>query len=113
MASASKSASHDPASRSPFPAASWVVLAVAALLIVPTGWFVVSLTVQPSDGSLVQHASSVSQASGVLVDEVIEEGDGLRVGKLNLSLYGTRDAAMNWAKKFTDVLVGAGFVKGT
>ena len=41
-----------------------------------------------------------------------EVGDETRVAKLNLSLYGTRDAAMNWAKKYTDVMVGCGFERG-
>ena len=35
-----------------------------------------------------------------------EPGDEMRVAKLNQSLYGTRDAAMNWSKKYTDVMVG-------
>ena len=30
--------------------------------------------------------------------EDYEDGDEMMVGKLNLSLYGTRDAAQNWAK---------------
>ena len=34
------------------------------------------------------------------------------VGRLNLSLYGTRDAAMNWAKTYTKVLNDIGFVTG-
>ena len=41
-----------------------------------------------------------------------ETGDELRVAKLNLSLYGTRDAAKNWAKKYTDVMIGIGFERG-
>ncbi len=44
--------------------------------------------------------------------EDFEEGDEEKVGMLNLSLYGTRDAAMNWAIKFTNVLEGLGFEKG-
>ena len=42
-----------------------------------------------------------------------EEGDEDRVGVLNLSLYGTRDAAMNWANKYTEVLTQIGFTVGT
>ena len=38
-------------------------------------------------------------------DEDWKPGDEGKVARLNLSLYGTRDAAMNWAKKFTNVLV--------
>ena len=41
-----------------------------------------------------------------------EPGDQNMVGKLNLSLYGTRDAAMNWAAKFTTFLNGIGFQTG-
>ena len=46
-------------------------------------------------------------------DEDLEPGDENRVGQLNLSLYGTRDAAMNWAKKFTTVLEEHGFITGS
>ena len=41
-----------------------------------------------------------------------EPGDEGKVAKLNLSLYGTRDAARNWAEKFTSVMVKMGFVRG-
>ena len=34
------------------------------------------------------------------------------VGRLNLSLYGTRDAAQNWAVEYTQTLQAAGFVVG-
>ena len=39
------------------------------------------------------------------------EDEGM-VAKLNLSLYGTRDAAMNWTATFTNVLTKLGFTKG-
>ena len=45
-------------------------------------------------------------------DEDWQPGDEDKVGRLNLSLYGTRDAAMNWGAKYTDVLEKIGFVKG-
>ena len=45
-------------------------------------------------------------------DEDWEPGDDEKVGKLNLPLDGTRDAAKNWAAKFTEVLEGAGFRRG-
>ena len=45
-------------------------------------------------------------------DEDFEDGDENKVGVLNLSLYGTRDAAQNWAAKYTGVLENIGFVKG-
>ena len=41
-----------------------------------------------------------------------EEGDEDKVAWLQLSLYGTRDAALNWTTTYTDFLVGMGFVKG-
>ena len=34
------------------------------------------------------------------------------VGELKLSLYGTRDAAQNWASEYTTFLQNIGFVKG-
>ena len=34
------------------------------------------------------------------------------VAQLNLSLYGTRDAAQNWTKEYTRVLSAAGFTAG-
>ena len=33
------------------------------------------------------------------------------MAKLNLSLYGTRDAAQNWCREYSGFLVGIGFVK--
>ena len=44
--------------------------------------------------------------------EDFEAGDEDMVGVLNLSLYGTRDAAMNWAAKYTEVMTKAGFRTG-
>ena len=44
--------------------------------------------------------------------EDFDENDDDYVGVLNLSLYGTRDAAMNWSKTYSDYLVEIGFVKG-
>ena len=45
-------------------------------------------------------------------DEDWAEGDEGKEAKLNLSLYGTRDAALNWTKAYTDFLPKIGFVKG-
>ena len=39
-------------------------------------------------------------------------GDEGLVGRLNLSLYGTRDAAQNWAVEYTRTLRAAGFEPG-
>jgi hypothetical protein len=41
-----------------------------------------------------------------------EPGDEGKVGRLNLSLYGTRDAAQNWAETYTEHLLGLGFAQG-
>jgi hypothetical protein len=41
-----------------------------------------------------------------------QPGDEHRVARLNLSLYGTRDAAQNWVKAYTDVMVKNGFSVG-
>ena len=41
-----------------------------------------------------------------------EPGDEDMVGRLNLSLYGTRDAAMNWSATYTDFLTKIGFTTG-
>ena len=45
-------------------------------------------------------------------DEDYEPGDETKVARLNLSLYGTRDAAMNWAKTCSEVMVKCVFVTG-
>ena len=42
----------------------------------------------------------------------MEEGDEDKVGKLNLSLYGTRDAAMNWQEEVA-MQMKWGFERGT
>jgi hypothetical protein len=44
--------------------------------------------------------------------EDVEEGDEGRCGRLRMSMYGTRDAALNWAKAYGDTLREAGFNKG-
>ena len=41
-----------------------------------------------------------------------EPGDEGRVGRLELSLYGTRDAALNWAAEYTMYLKSLGFQQG-
>ena len=41
-----------------------------------------------------------------------EPGDEDKVGRLELSLYGTRDAALNWAAEYSGFLNSLGFTKG-
>ena len=47
-----------------------------------------------------------------LPDEDKEPGDEGMCGKLRVSMYGTRDAAMNWANEYAETLRAAGFVQG-
>ena len=41
-----------------------------------------------------------------------EEGDDGKCGRLNVSMYGTRGAALNWAEEYAQKLVKAGFRRG-
>ena len=41
-----------------------------------------------------------------------EEGDDDMVGQLNLSLYGTRDAAQNWSRTVAQIMASLGFIAG-
>ena len=45
-------------------------------------------------------------------DEDWEPGDEENVARLNLSLYGTRDAANNWSRKYTEVMLSLSFEVG-
>ena len=40
------------------------------------------------------------------------EHDHDKIGKLRVSLYGTREAQVNWEKTYVDVLIAAGFKRG-
>ena len=44
-----------------------------------------------------------------IADQDWEEGDDSRCGRLNLSMYGTRDAAQNWEAAYTRTMQAAGF----
>ena len=44
--------------------------------------------------------------------EDMQPGDEQRCGRLRMSMYGTRDAALNWSKEYADTLKAAGFVQG-
>ena len=41
-----------------------------------------------------------------------EDAEPGMVGKIEKSLYGTRDAALNWAEAYTKVLLAMGYKKG-
>ena len=47
-----------------------------------------------------------------LPEEDKEEGDGNKCGRLRMSMYGTRDAALNWSKEYAGTLAEAGFTQG-
>ncbi len=58
------------------------------------------------------HAKSQRPVYIKIPAEDFEPGDEGRVGRLNLGLYGTRDAAQNWAKEYTNTLRTLGFNVG-
>ena len=41
-----------------------------------------------------------------------QPGDAAKVAKLNLSFYGTRDAAQTWTEEYARILLELGFVAG-
>jgi hypothetical protein len=59
------------------------------------------------------YAKAVRPVYVKLPDEDREEGDEARCGKLLMSMYGTRDAALNWSQEYTRTLVESGFVQGS
>ena len=44
--------------------------------------------------------------------EDLEPGDEGKCGRLRMSMYGTRDAALNWSKEYDETLKAAGFKQG-
>ena len=47
-----------------------------------------------------------------LPDEDLEPGDEGKCGRLRMSMYGTRDAALNRSKEYGDTLKKSGFIQG-
>ena len=64
-----------------------------------------------SSGRAYFHAPATRELYVELPDEDSGKAQGL-VGKLDLSLFGTRDAAANWQKCVTEHFVGLGFQQG-
>ena len=58
------------------------------------------------------YAPAVRPVYVKLPDEDKLEGDENMCGELRVSMYGTRDAAMNWATEYGETLKQAGFVQG-
>ena len=47
-----------------------------------------------------------------LPEEDMEPGDEGKCGRLKMSMYGTRDAALNWSKEYGDTLKQSGVIQG-
>ena len=45
-----------------------------------------------------------------LLEEDLEPGDEGKCGRLKMSMYGTRDAALNWSKEYGNTLKQSGFI---
>ena len=58
------------------------------------------------------YAKAIRPVYVQLPDEDREEGDEERCGKLKMSMYGTRDAALNWALEYGETLKAAGYEQG-
>ena len=58
------------------------------------------------------YAKAVRPVYVKLPDEDREAGDEGRCGRLKMSMYGTRDAALNWALEYGDTLKAAGYEQG-
>ena len=58
------------------------------------------------------YARAVRPVFVKLPDEDMAERAECRCGKLMMSMYGTRDAALNWALEYCDTLQAAGYAQG-
>ena len=58
------------------------------------------------------YAAAVRPVYVQLPDEDREPGDEGKCGRLRVSMYGTRDAAMNWAAEYGETLKAAGYIQG-
>ena len=58
------------------------------------------------------YAKAVRPVYVKLPDEDLEAGDEGRCGRLLMSMYGTRDAAVNWSAEYTSTLVQGGYIQG-
>ena len=58
------------------------------------------------------YAKAVRPVYVKLPEEDMEQGDENRCGKLLMSMYGTRDAALNWAMEYCDTLKASGYTQG-
>ena len=59
------------------------------------------------------YATSLKPTFEEICPEDFEPGDEHRCGELNVSIYGTRPAAGNWQRFYTQKLVESGFLKAS
>ena len=81
----------------------------------------ISMTASNNNGDILMindvsraffHAKARRDVYVQIAEEDREPGDEGRCGKLNFSMYGTRDAAQNWASEYADMLMSIGFIQG-
>ena len=58
------------------------------------------------------YAAAVRPVFVKLPEEDLEEGDEGKCGKLRVSMYGTRDAALNWSLEYSKTLIASGYKQG-
>ena len=58
------------------------------------------------------HAKATRDAYVKLLAEDLQPGEEELFGKLNFSMYGTRDAAQNWQSEYSQRLIDSGFTRG-
>ena len=58
------------------------------------------------------HAKARREVYVQIAAEDMQPGDEGKCGKLSYSMYGTRDAAQNWASEYVEMLVSTGFEQG-
>jgi len=58
------------------------------------------------------YAKAIRPVYVQLTDEDLEDGDEGKCGRLLMSMYGTRDAAMNWSAEYTKTLIAGGYEQG-
>ena len=59
------------------------------------------------------YAKAVRPVYVKLPDEDVEPGDEGKGGKLVMSMYGARDAVVNWSSEYTATLLADGYVQGS
>ena len=83
--------------------------------------FILAMTASGNKGEILTvndvtraffYANATRDVHVQLPDEDRVEGEEGMCGKLNYSMYGTRDAAQNWQEEFSQQLVSKGFTRG-